>query len=100
MESFWDKYFKDILLKCFVPFLIYFFATNYYLQSYALDGIPEDERVSFSVEFVLRWLILLSLIYFMFFEVVQILRDGLGYFFDIYNYFDMSQYTINIYLIL
>ena len=36
----------------------------------------------------------------MFFEVVQILRDGLGYFFDIYNYFDMSQYTINIYLIL
>ena len=36
----------------------------------------------------------------MFFEVVQILRDGLGYFFDIYNYFDMAQYTINIYLIL
>ena len=90
VESFWDRYFKAILLRCFIPFLIYFFSTNYYLQSYAMEGIPEDERVSFSVEFVLRWIILLSLMYFSFFELVQILRDRFDYFTDIYNYLDAA----------
>jgi hypothetical protein len=87
-------------LRCCLPFLIYFFATNYYLQQYALEGIPEDERATFSLEFVLRWLILLSLLYFMFFEVIQLLRDRFEYFTDPYNYLDMSQYAINVYLIL
>lgn len=36
----------------------------------------------------------------MFFEVIQLLRDRFEYFTDPYNYLDMSQYAINVYLIL
>ena len=36
----------------------------------------------------------------MFFEVVQIVRDRFDYFTDVYNYLDIAQYSINIYLLL
>ena len=38
---------------------------------------------------MLRWIVVAGVFYFTYFEIVAILRDGLVYFTDPFNYFDL-----------
>mmetsp|Transcript_42077 Transcript_42077/g.55429 ORF Transcript_42077/g.55429 Transcript_42077/m.55429 type:complete len:182 (-) Transcript_42077:728-1273(-) len=48
----------------------------------------------------MRWIILVSVVYFSFFEFVAMIRDGWNYLFDIFNYFDWSAFILNFYVII
>mmetsp|Transcript_36577 Transcript_36577/g.48015 ORF Transcript_36577/g.48015 Transcript_36577/m.48015 type:complete len:218 (+) Transcript_36577:2106-2759(+) len=98
-DLFWNYYYKKILLRCFIPYAIYFISTLIYMTNYAYDGISEDERWAFSFEFLLRFLVAIGTIYFFYFELVAFVRDGLVYFFDVFNYFDLCLPWLNLYLL-
>ena len=89
MESFWKRYFKVIIKLCFLPFIVSFILTIWYLTYYGVQGIPKDQRYAFTLEFVVRCIILALIVYFFIFEVLQFIRDGLRYFRDIFNIFDV-----------
>lgn len=86
----------------FVPYTVYFVCTIIYTSTYAIDakGIPESERWAGTPEHLMRWIILLSVFYFVFFEIVVMVRDGWGYLMDIFNYFDWLAFSLNFYSIL
>ena len=60
--------------------------------------MPPDERASMTGEFWLRILMFLFILYFIFFEFVSFLRDGMGYIKDVFNWLDISSFGLNIYL--
>lgn len=99
VEHFWDYFYKRIFLMCFIPYIIYFCSTIYYVSNYPRTGILEEERWALTTEFFLRWIILASVLYFAFFEIVTMTRDGMDYWFDIYNYFDWTAFTLNFYVV-
>jgi len=99
VEHFWNYYYNRVLLAGFFPYLLYFIATIFYSTMYAVDGIAEEDRWELTTEFFLRWFILASVIYFAFFEVVAMVRDGYGYLTDIFNVFDWTAFVLNIYTI-
>jgi hypothetical protein len=39
VEHFWDRYFRAIFFRCFIPFVVYFFLTIYYMSKFAVEGI-------------------------------------------------------------
>ena len=69
VEHFWDYYYKRIFLTGFVPYIIYFLCTIVYTTTWSVQGIEEGTRWDFTAEFVLRWLIIISVFYFVFFEI-------------------------------
>ena len=70
MESFWKRYFKVIIKLCFLPFIASFIFTIWYLTYYGVQGIDQDEKYGFTIEFVLRCIILALIFYFFAFEVL------------------------------
>lgn len=62
-------------------------------------GIPKDEISDISVEFVMRWALVLLTFYFMVFDLIVLLREGLAYFTDVFNYIDVASFTLNFYLV-
>ena len=50
-------------------------------------------------EIVNRFIMLLLIMYFIFFEIKSILRDGLNYFKDVFNFLDMLSIGTNIFCI-
>ena len=99
VEHFWDYYFIRVLFAGFIPYALYFLATIIYVTSWAVPGIPEDEKWSLSAEFFLRWYILASVVYFGFYEMVAIVRDGSSYMTDIFNYIDWTAFILNFYTV-
>ena len=99
VEHFWDYYYKRIFIMGFVPYIVYFVCTIIYASTFAVaeGGIPEKEIWAATPEHFMRWVILLSVFYFVFFELVVMLRDGWGYLTDIFNYFDWVAYGLNFY---
>lgn len=47
----------------------------------------------------MRYIILVLIPYFAFFEVVSMLRDGWYYFIDVFNYIDWTSYALIYYLL-
>ena len=70
MESFWKRYFKVIIKLCFLPFIVYFVLTIWYLTYYGVQGIPKDLKYAFTLEFVVRCIILVLIFYFFVFEIL------------------------------
>ena len=99
IHHFWDRYYRVVILKCFLPFLVYLIVTLIYISTYALVGIKEEDRYVFSVELCLRITMGILMLYFFSFECRCILRDGLAYFVDIFNYIDLVSFMLNIYII-
>jgi hypothetical protein len=97
IEHFWDYYFKRVFLLGFVPYLIYFGCTIFYVSKWGVEGIPEEDIWKPTAEFFMRWIILLLVIYFAFFEFVGMVKDGWGYLFDVYNYIDWAAFILNFY---
>lgn len=97
VDHFWSRYYIAVILKCFLPFLIYMVCTLYYISNYAVTGVKKPEE--FSEEMVLRYLIIILILYFCYFEVRCMIRDGLSYLLDVYNYIDIGTFILNLYLI-
>ena len=98
VDHFWSRYYRAVLFGGLFPFIIYFSATLYYMSKYAVDGIEEDfNEVTF--EFFLRWIVLTFAIYFSYFELRCVYRDGYHYFLDVFNYVDVASHSLNIYLV-
>jgi len=98
VEHFWDYYYKRIFFFGFIPYMVYFVCTIVYVTTWAVDGIPTDEVWSPTPEFFLRWIVFVCVLYFLFFEIVAIVRDGWSYLTDIFNYFDWIAFFLNFYV--
>ena len=98
-DHFWDFYSRKILIFCFLPYLFYFFCTIFYVSWYAVDGIPPEENGTLTAELVLRIIIVLSIIYFAFFELVAFFRGAKNYILDPFNYFDWLEFFLNYYIV-
>ena len=72
-------------------------AITYY-SSFTVDGVSPDERWSVTPEFFMRWIILIGTVYFAFFEITNMLRDGFAYFKSMFNLVDCVTFVLNIYL--
>jgi len=99
VQFFWDYYYYRIFFACFLPYIAYFMATIFYITVYSVRGVPE-EGVEALIEFIVVIFIAVSTIYFMFFEIVAIVRDGWDYTKDIYNLFDWSTYLLTFVVII
>ena len=97
VEHFWDYYFKRVFFAGFVPYLLYFGCTIFYVSKWGVEGIDEDDIWKPTLEFFMRWIIIASVIYFALFEFVAMIRDGWGYLTDPFNYFDWSAFILNFY---
>jgi hypothetical protein len=42
IDHFWDRYYRAVILKCFIPFLVYLVVTLIYISNYALRGIKDE----------------------------------------------------------
>ena len=99
VEHFWDRYFKAIFFRCFIPFIIYFLLTIFYMSKFAVEGIAADAVWDLTFEFFARWIVVALTCYFAYFEVYVCFRDGLSYFTDIFNYLEWSSFFLNLYLV-
>lgn len=99
VEHFWDYYYKRIFLTGFVPYIIYFLCTIVHVTTWSVKGIDGGTEWNFTAEFVLRWLIIISIFYFIFFEIVAMVRDGWSYLTDVFNYIDWLAFILNFYVI-
>ena len=99
VDHFWDRYYKSVIIFCFIPFLIYMIASIVYITNYGVHGVPKEELSDFSAELVLRFLVFVGTVYFVFFELRGMWRDGFAYFTAINNYVDMFSLALNIYII-
>lgn len=94
-EHFWARYFRKVVIGCFIPFILYFGCTLAYATHYSTQDTPTNEPA----ETILRYVIILLVAYFAFFELVSMVRDGFSYLLDIFNYLDWSAFALNFYLI-
>ena len=99
INHFGSRYYNAIFIRCFIPYIIYFVTAICYLSTYTLPGIDPEERWSPTIEFFMRWVYLLGTLYFEFFELLNMKRDGWGYFKDVFNYVDSATFVLNLYLI-
>ena len=61
-----------------------------YTTYYAIDGVEPDNNWDSCKEFLTRILVLVGTIYFSYFELIAMTRDGLTYFYsDVFNYIDL-----------
>lgn len=98
------RYYKAIFWRCLVPFLVYFTCVLYYLPVYCVEGLVTTgphalSHADLHAEKALRYIILTLIAYFFFFEMVCIMRDGLDYLTDIFNWMDNIAFILNIYMI-
>ena len=100
VEHYWSRYYRAILVKCFIPFILYFVLTLWYMTKIVVSGIAFEERHTLNWEFVNRILIYFLILYFCFFEFVCMVREGKDYLKDIFNYLDMASYGLNFYLLI
>ena len=100
VEHFFSRYYRTVIYRCLIPFVIYFLLVLFYLSYFAVEGIEGLNDVEKNLEYAMRILILIFVSYFLFFEIVCILRDGLSYLKDIFNWIDIISFMLNIYLII
>ena len=98
VEHFWSRYKNKVLKWCLYPFIIHIVCTLYYLSIFGVDGVENPDDAG--SEIALRILILLFEFYFIRLEVLCMKRDGITYFTDIYNIFDVVSFGLNLYVIL
>lgn len=99
MDHFWSRYFQAIIVRCFIPFVIYFLVAVIYFSSFAVTGIEEEDKYSLTTEFFMRISLVLLTFYFMVFDFIVLLREGVAYLFDVFNYIDVASFTLNFYLV-
>ena len=41
VDHFWSRYYRAVIVKCFIPFFLYLVLTLFYLSFYGVNGAPE-----------------------------------------------------------
>ena len=93
VDHFWDRYYHVVIVKCFLPFLVYFACVLGYISNFGVTGVEDPQE--FGVEMVLRFVIALFMLYFLYFEVISMIRDVLAYFTAVGNYMDLLSFALN-----
>lgn len=96
-DHFWGRYYRAVIIKCFIPFFAYMIVTLLYISNYSVVGVDPSQRWEFTDEFYNRFAMIILTFYFIFFEVKTIIRDGLNYFKEMFNYLDILSFSANIY---
>lgn len=97
-DHFWGRYYRAVIIKCFIPFFMYLISTLLYISNFTIIGVDSSERWNFTTnEFWNRIAMIVLTAYFIFFEIKSIIRDGIGYFKEMFNYLDILSFTCNIY---
>ena len=99
VRHFWNYYYKRIFLACFIPYIIYFLSTIYYVSTHAVEGIDEEDNYALPDEVILRFIIIICVCYFALLEFVSMFRDGWQYWTDVFNYIDWAAFFLNFYTI-
>ena len=76
IESFWSRFYFQVLLKYFLPFTLYWITTIIYVSQFAVHGLDEDKKWDFTTEMVLRMIVIILTVFFFGFEVSSMIRDG------------------------
>ena len=99
-EHFWKRYSDTVFYLCFVPFCVYFLLVQIFLSVFVINGINKNgtdfEKYG---PHVMGVIIVLHVAYFLFFELVVMLRTGYAYFLDVYNFVDLASFTLNVILV-
>ena len=99
IEHLWPTYARAIFIWGFIPYLTYFLATLTYVIYFAVYGIDVGTEWDLTAEFFLRWVIIVSVFYLMFFEIIAMIRDGFAYFKDPYNLCDWLAFSMSGFII-
>ena len=99
VTHYWSKYYNAVIYKCFLPFVVYFLSTLFYISNYVVEGVDVPDDFLLTTEFWLRIVSLTLMSYFLYFEIRCIIRDQFSYLFDIFNYIDLISILLNIWLI-
>ena len=98
IDHFWVRYYRYVIFCGFLPYLAYMIMTLIYLSNYTVQEKDHDYW-EWSEESSMRFVILLMIFYFLYFEVMSMKRDRYYYFLDIFNYVDLVSFIMNTYLI-
>ena len=98
VDHFWDRYYRAVILWCFLPFIVYEIAVIWYISIYGVSG-SEGPIEPDQTEIILRYLILILTIYFLYFEIRCLIRDRTDYVLDISNDIDFLALFLNLYIL-
>ena len=82
-----------------IPFMIYFLSCMFYFSNFLFDDFDDSMILDFSAEFFCRVILIILLVYFFLYELLQIQSNGLNYFLDIWNWVDISSFFLQVYLL-
>ena len=96
---FGKKYKRGVIIWCFIPYVVYFFTTIIFFTWFTSGGIQDEEEKI--IAFFMGFIIIILDLYFLFFELVVIARDGIwDYLADgFFNYLDLITTVLNAVLV-
>lgn len=102
VENFWEEYYYSIVWLVLIPFVIYFLTTMVYFSTYLIDEVNmhHDKDEHTNLEYVLRIILIIMMIYFAAYEILQLFTKGLRYFIEFWNLFDCASFGLNTVLML
>ena len=101
VDIFYKKYRDEILLKCFLPYVVYFLTTIIFFELFTSAGIHMNNEDEKWAAYVMAFVIIVLDLYFLFFELVVIARDGFKEYIasDFFNYVDVITSVLNAVLV-
>ena len=101
VDIFNDKYKTEIILKCFLPYLVYFLTTIIFFELFTSAGIHMNNEDEKWVAYAMAIVIIVLDLYFLFLEVVVIVRDGIQDYITstFFNYLDVITSILNVILV-
>ena len=102
MEIFGEKYKKAVFYKCFLPYVFYFLTTVCFLEFYTSPGITDLSDLQKTYAIIMASIMMIFNLYFMFYELCVIARDGIWSYLDsdFFNYVDMITSVMNTVLVI
>ena len=102
VDIFWEKYRNEIIWKCFIPYLVYFLTTICFFELFTSAGIHNNHEDEKYIAYAMAFVIIVLDLYFLFFEFVVLVRDGIKEYIasDFFNYVDVITSVLNAYLVI
>ena len=96
-----ERYREALIVRCFIPYLVYFLSSIIFFTSFTSNGINNDIDGEKTLAYFLGFMIIILDIYFLYFEFVIIQRDGIKEYFSsgFFNYLDMITSVLNVLLV-
>ena len=94
-----QKYKSAIWWRCFIPYMVYFLCTIYFYTVFTSPGIHSSSENEKLVALIMGLIIICLDLYFLFYELVIVMRDGTKYLNSVVNFVDMITAFINMWLV-